>query len=52
MSLIENFKMPELAAEQQPDFYSDEGANWGNKNLSIKTCMQKFKIDKNCITNF
>ena len=29
-----------------------EGASWGNMNLSIKTLLRNFKIDKNCIVNF
>ena len=28
------------------------GASWGNINLSIKICLQNFKIEKNCIGNF
>ena len=28
------------------------GASWGNRNLSIKTYMRNFKIEKNCISNF
>ena len=28
------------------------GGSWGNMNLSIKTLLQNFKIEKNCIANF
>ena len=35
-----------------PGFYWWTEASWGNMNLSIKTFLMNFKIDKNCIVNF